>query len=185
MSTQTEESGYGLVTRTLHWAMFLLLGAQFLLGYSIDRADDLLEWAVDRWAGGEDGMLVALHVSLGIFILGLTVIRAVWRKVGGLPPWAPGLSTVERRVAHRIEQVLYATMFLIPLTGLALVLLSGDDWDLGRGRLRAPFDLIDDDLLLGAHIVAHLVFFGALAVHVGLVLKHQFVDRDGLLRRML
>lgn len=184
MPDQTDQAGYGLVTRTLHWAMFLLLGAQFVLGYSIDRADDLLEWAVDRWAGGEEGVLVALHVSLGIVILGLAVIRALWRKLGGLPPWAPGLSDVERRLAHRVEQVLYATMFLIPLTGLALVLLSGDDWDLGRGRLQAPLDLIDDDVLLGAHIMTHLVFFGALAVHVGLVLKHQLIDRDGLLRRM-
>jgi cytochrome b561 len=45
--------------------------------------------------------------------------------------------------------------------------------------------LVDDDILLGAHILTHVAFFLAFAVHVGLVLKHQFVDRDNLLRRML
>jgi len=49
----------------------------------------------------------------------------------------------------------------------------------------APLELVDDDVLLAAHIATHLVFFAALAVHVGLVLKHQLVDRDGLLKRML
>jgi cytochrome b561 len=43
---------------------------------------------------------------------------------------------------------------------------------------------LDDDLLLGAHIATHLTLFVALVVHVGLVLKHQFVDRDRLLNRM-
>jgi cytochrome b561 len=46
-------------------------------------------------------------------------------------------------------------------------------------------DLADDDTLLTAHVTTHLVFFVVLAVHVGLVLKHQLVDRDHLLNRML
>ena len=77
-------------------------------------------------------------------------------------------------------------MFLIPLTGLSLVLASGEDWDLGwRGEWRAPWEWIDDDILLAVHIATHLAFFTALSVHVGMVFKHQFVDRDRLLNRML
>lgn len=72
-----------------------------------------------------------------------------------------------------------------PLTGLALVLISGEDWDLNGGEWRAPREWIDDDLLLGAHILGHLVFFGAFTLHIALVLEHQFFDRDGLLSRML
>jgi cytochrome b561 len=185
MASDAGHAGYGLVTRALHWAMALLLALQLLVGYAIERADDLLEWAVDRWLGGEDGVLVAVHLRLGLVILALATVRLVWRRTAGLPPWAPGLSPTERRIAHRTEQVLYATMFLIPLTGLALVLLSGEDWDIGGVRWQAPLDVVDDDVLLGAHVATHLTFFAALAVHVGLVLKHQLIDRDRLLRRML
>lgn len=85
---------------------------------------------------------------------------------------------------HRVERILYAGMFLMPWTGIALVLLSGEDWELGRRGWRAPLEVIDDDLLLGAHIATHIVFLGALLVHVGMVLRHQLLDRDGLLRRM-
>ncbi|MGW6316414.1 cytochrome b [Streptomyces sp. NPDC055099] len=121
--------------------------------------------------GGEDGYgpfgddtLLTVHVVLGGAILVLGLARLVWRLATPLPPWAPALTPLERRLAHGTETVLYAATFAIPLTGIAL-LLSGDD-------------------LLVAHIVAHLVFFAALALHVGLVLKHQLIDRGHLLRRM-
>lgn len=184
MTTVGEPSRYHLVARILHWTMLIALLAQFVLGYGIDRADDLLEWPVDRWFAGEEDVLV-VHVGLGLVILLLATVRLLWRRAAGLPPWAPGLSELERRISHRVEQVLYAAMFLIPLTGIALVLLSGDDWELGQRQWRAPVELLDDDVLLGAHIAAHVAFLAALAAHVGMVLKHQLVDRDGLLRRML
>lgn len=177
--------GYGLIAKLLHWTMFLALMAQFVVGYAMERADDLLEGVVDRWFGGEEEGLLVIHALLGVSILGLATIRVVWRKVAGLPPWAGGLSAFERRLAHRVERVLYWLMFLIPLTGLALVLISGEDWDLNGGEWQAPREWVDDDLLLAAHILTHLAFFATFAVHVGLVFKHQFVDRDGLLRRML
>ena len=185
MSSATERSGYGLVAKILHWAMFLGLLAQFVVGYAMERADDLLASPVDRWLGGEQDRLLAAHVAIGIGILALAIVRVAWRRMAGLPPWAPGLSARERRIEQRVEQVLYWLMFLIPLTGLALVLVSGEDWERGRREWQAPFEWADDDVLLGAHITTHLTFLAAFAVHVGLVLKHQIIDRDRLLRRML
>lgn len=102
-----------------------------------------------------------------------------------LPPWAEDLTEAERRIEHRVEQALYGTLFLIPLTGLGLVLLSGEQWGLGPGEWEAPWQLADDDVLLAAHVTTHVVFFVTLAIHVGQVLKHQVVDRDRLLNRML
>lgn len=184
MSTPEPPARYHLVARLLHWTMLVAIAAQFFLGYGIDRADDLFEGVVVRWFAGEEDVLVLVHVGLGMVILLLATVRLAWRNLAGLPPWAPQLSEGERRVAHRVERILYACMFLIPWTGIALVLLSGEDWEFGRREWRAPLEVIDDDLLLGVHIATHVVFLGALLVHVGMVLRHQLLDRDGLLRRM-
>ena len=165
--------------------MFLAIGIQFVVGYTIDRFDDLLEMPVDRWLGGEEDNLLLVHGFLGISILTLAVVRLVYRLTAGLPPWAPTLSSAERRLSHWTEVVLYCLMFLIPLTGLALLLTSGEDWDLGGREWEAPYELADDDLLLAGHITTHVLFFIAFLSHIGLVLKHQFVNRDRLLRRML
>lgn len=186
MGTPPQQApGYGLVARLLHWVVFAALLAQFVVGYAIERADDVLTWLGDGWLGGQEDRLVLVHAALGVAILVLAAVRLAWRRFAGLPAWAQGLSPFERRLAHRVEQVLYAGMFLIPLTGLALLLLAGEDWELTGREWEAPAELFDDDLALGAHVATHIGFLAALALHVGLVLKHQFLDRDGLLRRML
>ena len=57
-------------------------------------------------------------------------------------------------------------LFVVPATGIVLVASGDDD-------------------VLPLHVGAHIAFFVALAAHLGLVLKHQLVDRDRLLARML
>jgi cytochrome b561 len=109
--------------------------------------------------------VLTAHVLVGVTILVLAMFRLHWRRRTSLPPWAEGLSTAERTVAHWTERALYLLLFVIPLTGLWLVLVSDD--------------------VVAVHVASHVAFFLAIAAHLGLVLKHQVINRDGLLRRML
>jgi cytochrome b561 len=185
--------GYTRTTKVLHWVTALALGAQFLVGYRLDddsgrgrgrgrgrsgEGDDDGGGGSGRGRGGDreedggegllglgDDALLAVHVGLGLTILALAVVRVLWRRHAGLPPWAETLSRAERALAHWTERALLLLLFAIPATGLWLVLVSDD--------------------AVGVHVAAHIAFFVALAAHVGLVLKHQLVDRDRLLERML
>jgi cytochrome b561 len=124
-----------------------------------DRREDALkddEYAV--FDGELD--LIDLHVALGLLILGLAVARTLWRVATPLPPWDDRLTPVDRKVAHATEVTLLTTQYVVPLSGLWLI-------------------LADDDSALPLHIGGHIAFFVALAVHVGLVL------RRGVLARML
>ncbi|WP_251151036.1 cytochrome b/b6 domain-containing protein [Cellulosimicrobium sp. Marseille-Q4280] len=192
MRLRNDADGYGVVTKTLHWATVAALVAQLVVGYLLDddgddgggrgrgrgrgegsgrgrgrggddRDDD--DGGLAELVDGDLDGLLGVHVALGLTILVLTVVRLLWRRLTPLPPWAPGLSAVERRLAHGTEVTLYAALLVMPATGITLL-------------------LVDDDLLW-LHVASHVVFFVALALHVGLVLKHQVVDRDRLLRRML
>lgn len=177
---------YGFVTRVLHWTMVLVMAAQFALGWALTRNDDLLRPLADRWFGGEEDAVVVAHAALGVVLLALAVVRLVWRLATDLPPWSPALSDRERRVVHVLERVLYTCMFLVPLTGLGLFLLTGEDWDVGSGReWTAPVELADDDTFLVAHVITQVVFLAAVAVHVTIVVRHTLVRRDGLLSRMV
>ena len=102
--------------------------------------------------------MLTAHVLLGVTILILAVVRLSWRRRSSLPPWAEGLSALERTIAHWTERTLYLLLFVIPLTGLWLVLVSDD--------------------ALALHVASHIAFFCAIAAHLGLVLKHQLIDRD-------
>jgi len=180
VAQDAEGHTYGAVARSLHWITFVALTAQFTIGYALDggggrgrgRGRGRGESSGrGRGRGGDDfeafgdDQLATLHVVLGVTIIAISVIRLLWRRYHGLPPWAATLRKRERTLAHWTERSLYALLFAVPLTGLALVFVSDD--------------------LLGLHIAGHLALYAAFAVHVGLVLKHQFIDRDRLLRRML
>jgi cytochrome b561 len=169
-------AGYSPVTKWLHWVVFFLMVAQFLVGYAIEEFDDS-----DRV---EDRLFV-LHFTFGLTILVLATVRVWWRRARPLPPWAPTLSAFERRFAHWVERGLYLLMFAIPLSGLGLAIADERRLPVvGRLEIFEVFDDVDDFFEI-AHIGSHLIFFAFFALHVGLVLKHQFVDRDALLSRML
>ena len=169
---------YGRVTRTLHWLTVVALTTQFVIGYTMEAGGSGRgrgrgrggESGRGRGRGGDldvfgDDALLTAHVLLGVTILVLATVRLLWRRHTTLPPWAPGLSPAERTLAHWTERVLYVLLFAIPLTGLWLVLVN--------------------DEALPLHIAAHVAFFVAFAAHIGLVLKHQLLDRDHLIRRMI
>ena len=186
MPLRSGEHGYGALAKSLHWLTVLALLAQFAVGYALDvddgsgrgrgrgRGGDGSGRGRGRGRGGDDDGgyladpdgLLTLHVLLGVLILTLAVVRVVVRRVDGLPPWAEGLSHRERTLAHWTEKALLTLLFVVPLTGIVLVAAGDDD-------------------VLPLHVAAHVAFFVALALHVGLVLKHQLVDRDRLLARML
>ncbi|MGW0467911.1 cytochrome b [Streptomyces sp. NPDC003027] len=172
-------AGYRPLTKVLHWSVVAAFAAQFVVGYLLDADEPGRGRGRGRGGGpgrgrgrgegeyaafGDDALLTA-HVLLGVTIIVLGIVRLAWRRLTPLPPWAPTLTARERRLAHGTESALYWLTFLVPATGLVL-LAAGDD-------------------ILPLHIAAHAAFFTALALHVGLVLKHQFINRDRLLHRML
>jgi cytochrome b561 len=174
---------YRPLTKFLHWAMVVAFGVQFAIGYRLDADGGGHGRGRGRGRGegsghgrgrgrGGDGLdvfgddtLLTVHVMLGVTILVLAAVRLYWRRRVGLPPWAPTLTAPERTFEHWTERAMYALMFAVPLTGLAVVLGSDD--------------------LVALHVATHLAFFAVVAGHIGLVLKHQVIERDRLLRRML
>jgi cytochrome b561 len=116
-------------------------------------------------AFGDGLSLPELHVSLGLLIVVLAVVRMLWRRTTPLPPWAEHLSAGERRLEGRLEKVLLALLVVVPATGLLLV-AAGDDW-------------------LAVHVAGQIALLVAIAVHVGLVLRHTVVRRNGHLARMV
>jgi cytochrome b561 len=143
----------------------------------IERREDALDAQQDDEASGVfsdvvtgdafgDGLsLPELHVSLGLLIILLAVVRLLWRRTTPLPPWAEHLSAAERRLEGRLEKLLLALLLVVPATGLLLV-AAGDDW-------------------LPVHVAAQIAFLVALAVHVGLVLSHTVLRRNRHLARMV
>jgi len=142
--TSTAPAGYDRTTKVLHWATVAVLLAQFTVAVLL-----LLE---------DDDPVLGLHVLLGSTVLVLALSRVYRRRaVVTLPPWAEGLGRRARAWAHRIEQLLYLSLVLMPLSGAAVL-------------------LVDDDLL-PLHLATHALFALALTGHLTIVLGHRLVHR--------
>ncbi len=167
---------YTRVAIVLHWLLALaILGALVFGVYMTD-----LPMSPSRLK------LYNYHKWAGITILVLSAARLLWR-LSHRPPEDVAMPAWQRRASHATHWALYALFFAVPLSGWAHSSATGFPvvW---FGVLPLP-DLASVDRALAQTLkLVHNVFAGLLAslvvVHVAAALKHQLVDRDGLLRRM-
>ncbi|KQW79767.1 cytochrome b [Brevundimonas sp. Root1279] len=169
---------YSAVSLILHWVIALAVVAQVLL----IMAHDATEGQISR-------EYVNLHKSVGLTILVLTLVRIGWRLANPaipLPDHMPRWQKIFARVTH---VGFYVMLLAMPLVGWAASSAAGRDilwfglfqWPLlpiggGREVARELMDIHE----LGAKVVYILIF-----LHLAGALKHQFVDRDNVLHRMI
>ena len=183
MTLHNTSDGYGALTKALHWLVVGLFAFQFAVANIMLRMDE-----GGSVLGLSQDIYYNWHKSIGLIALAVAVVRLLARRSGQLPDWAPVLSERERRFIHRAEQALYIAMFMMPVSGFLYVMAGGYGVTLfGVWELPNPIG-VRPAIATAAksiHIVSAYVLVLALAGHVGLVLWHTLVLKDGLIRRML
>ncbi len=176
MPARNSASRYGYVAQTLHWAIVALLIVQVTLG---KIADDLPR-------GLEKLAILARHKSFGITILGLALVRLAWRWIDRPPP-RPAMPRWQQLAANLNHWALYALLFAMPLSGW--MMSSASNYPVSWFGLAQLPDLVGPDHALkerleDLHHRLAWALYALAGLHVAAALKHQFVDRDGLLMRM-
>lgn len=175
MQMKDTSEGYGTITRSLHWGTAALIALMLALGWGAEALPESLE----EW-------LMSVHISLGIGILALAVLRIGWHL---LNPRRPASGTeVERRLARGVQWLLVALLVALPLSGWLLVSSAG--FAPGFFGLFTLPPLVGESELfheLGeeVHEILPWVLLTVLGLHVAGALKHHLIDADGTLRRML
>ncbi|RQP24205.1 cytochrome b [Piscinibacter terrae] len=172
----TSTNRYTGTAVVLHWVLALALLTSFSVGlYMSDLPMSPQRLKLYNW-----------HKWAGVTILALSFLRLVWRLTHRPPADVP-MPPLQRAAAHGAHYALYVLFFAVPLVGWAYSSAAGFPvvW---FGVLPLP-DFVSPDKALAEAIkpwhgwLAWLMAIVVLA-HVAGALKHQFVDRDGLLSRM-
>jgi cytochrome b561 len=183
MQWQNTEIGYGAVAKFFHWTIFTLFVYQFAVANVMVRTGP-----EETFWGFSQGTLYNWHKSIGLVALLVAILRLSWRTLTPLPAWAACLSEGERRFSHRIEQVLYAAMLVMPVSGYLYVMAGGYGVML-FGAYPLPNPVGKEPVLawIGkwTHVIGSYALLAAVAAHIGLMLKHQVLRKDGLIGRML
>lgn len=167
---------YTRIAIALHWLMALSIAWTFCLGLYMSG----LSFSLERLK------LYNWHKWAGVTILSLAALRLLWR-LSHRPPPEPAMPAWQHMAANATHLLLYVLFFAVPLVGWAYSSAAGFPivW---FGVLQLP-DFVPADKALAELIKPwhkYLAFSMAALVlmHVAAALKHQFVDRDGLLWRM-
>jgi cytochrome b561 len=168
---------YGAVAQLFHWAIVALIITQFVLA---ERAEGLRPAAKIP--------VLATHKSVGITILGLALLRLTWRLLNPVPPLPAGAPRWQDRAAHVSHFLLYALLFITPLLGwfMSSARAFSVSW---FGLFTLPDFIEPNKATYQTLHAAHEFMAKSLAViaivHAAAALKHHFLDRDNVLRRML
>ncbi len=173
---------YTLTAILLHWVLAVAILTAFGVGLYIEGLPfspaklKLINW--HKWAG--------------VTILALSVLRLLWRLTHRPPALPAKIDSAmpgwQRAAYHGTHHLMYLLFFAVPLLGWAYSSAKGFPivW---FGVLPLP-DLVAPnpelaEALKPLHGLAAWGLIGLVALHVGAALKHQLIDRDGLLTRML
>jgi len=182
------ESKYTKTAIYLHWLVALLIFGNLLIAWTVDYLPD--EWV--RFS-------INTHKSIGITVLGLVLLRVLWR-IAHPPPALPAtFANWEKRVSKLGHIALYLLMIAIPVSGW----MHDSAWKDAATHPMQLFYLVPWPRIsiiaqqAPAYKETLHTYFGSLhhwlnialyilfALHMAGVLKHQFFDKKSVLHRML
>lgn len=178
MSKETSRT-YGLVSQSFHWLSALAVFGLFMLGV----------WMVDL-TYYSDWYKTAPHVhkSVGVILLGATVLRLFWRL--GTPKATADLGHKpwEVMVAKAVHGFLYLLLMVIMIAGVLISTADGRGiWVFNWFELPGfePFITNQADIAGSVHEYLAYTLIGLVLLHAAGALKHHFIDKDKTLLNML
>ena len=170
---------YDTVAMALHWLVAALMIFMLFLGEELMETEE-----------GGGTLAPSLHVSIGIAILALSVLRLLWRLINPPPHYPPSMAPWEQIASKAMVLIFYALLIGLPLTGWFAMpkFLSEEPAMTGIsvfGALPLPAAPSLGLPMKGIHELGSNLSIALLALHVLAALKHHFINRDDILRRML
>jgi len=184
-------SNYGVIAKWLHWVIALLFLGSYVSVY-------YRHWFTEEKTP-ENWTALQLHLSIGITVAVVVVLRIVWRNMNQQPDPEPG-SKLAHLAAHLGHYALYAVMILMPITGYigtgvnseyfflfdipkfestsVYQWLVTDTMGLTFKEFEAPIDFFHKEIM-GEWLVRILI-----VGHVLAALYHHFVKKDRTLKKM-
>ena len=168
---------YSRTAVALHWLIAALIGVALVMGWVMtDMGVTPLKLKVYNW-----------HKWVGITVLWLAALRILWR-VTHRPPAMVTMPAWQRIAAHALHGVLYLLMLAQPLSGWIYSNAAG--FPIIYLRLVPLPNLVAKNAQLaetwqGVHETIGWLLVAALVAHLLAALKHQLIDKDDTMHRML
>ena len=170
---------YTIPAIVLHWLIALLIIGTFTLGLVMTDIPGITPTKLKyfNW-----------HKWAGVTVLALAALRLLWRLFRHPPAYADAMPAWQRGASHGLHWLLYLLMFAVPLSGYFYSLAVGVPV-VFFGIVELPVligpDPVLKPVLKGLHYWLNMLMAACVGMHLAAALKHQFIDRHPIMRRML
>jgi cytochrome b561 len=173
----TDRLQYGTTAKVFHWLVVALLLVQYLIGWLMP----------DIHRGMKPGAAMTFHVSAGIVILALIVVRLAWRLTHPVAPES-SLPAWQRLSSEAVHWLLYVLVLATTVTGWLFASFRG--WSMSFFYL-VPMPMLASNnaaagkAINGLHQAMEWTLLVVIGLHVTAALVHAFVYRNRVMQRML
>lgn len=172
MQTKSTSTQYGPVAITIHWASALAVILAFAAGFVVANVAP----------PAQQGPILIAHITLGLIVFALTLLRIVWWVVADKRPAPVGKQPHWQELTAKIVHFgLYALLILMGTSGIVTVVLSGALPTILSG---GPVPDLSQLIPRIAHGIMSKILLALFVLHIGAALYHQVIRRDHLLARM-
>ena len=179
MSLRNTDTQYGCVTKTLHWIVMILVISMLIAGFFMG----------DIPSKPIKGQVYTLHKLIGLFLLCIGIVFLFWSKTGSKPKYPAEMKCWEKGLAKLIQICLFIVLIGMPLAGWTLSSAAGY-YPSFFGLFEIPMPWIPKSEALkntagDMHYYFAWTFVVLISIHALGALKHHFIDKNDVLKRMM
>ncbi|MBK3745395.1 cytochrome b [Paraburkholderia aspalathi] len=176
MAYRNSSSAYGSVAIFFHWLSALLVVGLFVSGLWMVSLSYYSSWYQ---------IAPYYHKSFGLLLTAVVLIRLVWKALDKAP--APLGTMIEIAASKLVHSALYALLLTLFVSGYLIATGDGRPVSL-FGIFQVPSLINSKGIEVSAgniHFYAAWTLAGLVFLHAAAALKHHFVNKDKVLKRML
>lgn len=162
----------------LHWIIAIAVIGMLTFGLYLE----------DMPRSPEKGQLMGVHKSIGVIILAFAVVRIFWRYLNKFPKPISALPNWQKTLASISHWVLIIGTVMMPFSGILMSIGGGNaigvfgfELIAGSGEKNESLSEIGKTI----HGLGSKILIAFVLLHSAGAIKHQVLDKDGTISRML
>ena len=166
---------YGIISKAFHWLSAAVLIIQIPLGF----------YLVDLEFGENRITVESIHVTLGLSIFYLTLLRLLYKIFNPTPSLQNSIFIGQKLIAKSNHILLYLSILTITISGALKKLFNGEELDMFFFNLEIKDNFELAEIFYEIHIIGNYTLIGLITLHISAVIIHKILFKENLLKRIL
>ena len=175
MTIKNSLTEYGIISKIFHWLSAAVLIVQIPLGF----------YLVDMDFNEKRLTIESIHVTLGLSIFYLTLLRLIYKTFNPTPALQNSIFPGQKIIAKLNHIFLYIAILVITISGALKKLYNGEELDMFFFNLEIKDNFELAEIFYEFHIIGNYTLVALITLHISAVIIHKLLFKENLLKRIL